>query len=335
MSEAAIPAGGPGRPTLRGHIRIARFDHWVKNFFVLPGMLVALTIDPARLHSMSVWRTVAGLLAVGLVASSNYVLNALLDAPFDRLHHARRNRPAAAGELNLPIAWIEWLAFFALGIAAGACVSLAFVVNLGALWIMGLLYNVPPVRLKDIVYIDVLSEALNNPIRFLAGWYLTGTAAMPIMSLLIAYWMAGCYFMAIKRYAEMRDIRTNGYLALYRKTYASYTEQKLLVGILFYGSLSMLFFGEYMGRYRMEMVVAFPFVAAVMGVYFALAFKPDSAAQRPELLIREPLLMAVIGACAVVIVLMLFVDLPWLHQTFRPTTPVRPSPARQSRSPHR
>jgi hypothetical protein len=34
--------------------------------------------------------------------------------------------------------------------------------------------------------------------------------------------------------------------------------------------------------------------------------------------------MAVVGACAAVIVLMLFVDLPWLHQTFRPTIPVRP-----------
>ena len=53
VSETAIPDSGPGRPTLKGHIRIARFDHWVKNLFVLPGMLVALTIDPARVHSMS------------------------------------------------------------------------------------------------------------------------------------------------------------------------------------------------------------------------------------------------------------------------------------------
>jgi 4-hydroxybenzoate polyprenyltransferase len=189
---------------------------------------------------------------------------------------------------------------------------------------MGVLYNVPPVRLKDLVYVDVLAEALNNPIRFLAGWYLTGTAALPITSLLIAYWMAGCYFMNIKRYAEIRDPRASRYLGRYRKTYAWYTEKNLLVGILFFGSLAMLFFGEYMGRYRLEMVVAFPFVAAVMGVYFALAFKPDSAAERPELLIREPLLMAAIVVCAVVIALMLFVDLPWLHQVFVPSRPAHP-----------
>jgi 4-hydroxybenzoate polyprenyltransferase len=317
-------ARGPAGPSLASHIRIARLDHWVKNIFVLPGMFVALAVDPARLPLMNPWRIAAGLLALCLVASSNYVLNELLDAPFDRQHPLRRHRPAAAGELILPLAWMEWPLFFLLGIAAGACVSRAFVLTLGALWVMGILYNVPPVRLKDIVYVDVLSEALNNPIRFLAGWYLTGTAALPITSLLIAYWMAGCYFMNIKRYAEIRDPRASRYLVRYRKTYAWYTEKNLLVGILFFGSLAMLFFGEYMGRYRLEMVVAFPFVAAVMGVYFALAFKPDSAAERPELLIREPLLMAAIVACAVVIALMLFVDLPWLHQVFVPSRPMRP-----------
>ena len=37
MSTAdALPRG---RPTLRGHIAIARIDHWFKNVFVLPGAL--------------------------------------------------------------------------------------------------------------------------------------------------------------------------------------------------------------------------------------------------------------------------------------------------------
>lgn len=305
--------------TLKGHIRIARFDHWVKNVFVLPGIFVALAIDPACLRTMSAWRAAAGLLAISLVASSNYVLNELLDAPYDRLHPLKRHRPAAAGLISIPLAWVQWAVFFLAGMAAGSAVSRPFLLVLVALWMMGILYNVPPVRLKDIVYIDVLAEAINNPLRFLAGWYLTGTAALPITSLVITYWMAGCYFMAIKRFAEIRDMRTTGKLVPYRRTYQHYTEQKLLVGILFYGSLAMLFFGEYMGRYRLEMVIAFPFVAAVMGVYFALAFKPDSAAQRPELLLREPRLMGTVITCAVVIILMLFVDLPWLHEVFRPS----------------
>ena len=34
---------------------------------------------------------------------------------------------------------------------------------------MGIIYNVKPIRSKDIVFIDVLSESVNNPLRFLLG----------------------------------------------------------------------------------------------------------------------------------------------------------------------
>ena len=307
------------RPTLRGHIRIARFDHWVKNVFVLPGIAVALAIDPARIRLLDPQRLVAGLVAVGLVASSNYVLNELLDAPFDRLHPLKQDRPVPAGEVSIPWAWAEWIFLFLAGLALSALISPAFILSMAALWVMGCIYNIPPVRTKDIPFVDVLAEAVNNPIRFLAGWYMSGTAAVPILSLLISYWMAGCYFMAIKRFAECRDLRCHASRVAYRRCYRYYSEQNLLVSILFHGSLAMLFFGAYMGRYRLEMALSFPFVAVVMAVYFALAFKPDSAAQRPEGLLREPALLAAVLICAAAMILLLYADVPLLHQAFPPT----------------
>ena len=39
-----------------------------------------------------------------------------------------------------------------------------------ALWIMGCLYNFSPVRTKDVPYLDVLTESINNPLRLLLGW---------------------------------------------------------------------------------------------------------------------------------------------------------------------
>jgi len=35
-----------GRASWRGHVAIARVDHWFKNVFVLPGIVVALGTDP-------------------------------------------------------------------------------------------------------------------------------------------------------------------------------------------------------------------------------------------------------------------------------------------------
>src|SRR6266581_7022231 len=74
----------PARPTLFGHIQIARIDHWFKNVFVLPGTIVALSIDPYPLKFALPIRFLLALVAICLIVSSNYVINHVMDAPFDR-----------------------------------------------------------------------------------------------------------------------------------------------------------------------------------------------------------------------------------------------------------
>jgi 4-hydroxybenzoate polyprenyltransferase len=264
-----------------------------------------------------------GFLAVGLIASSNYVINEVLDAPHDRTHPTKCLRPVPAGQVSIPWAYVEWLAFMVAGLVLSWRISLPFTLSMAALWVMGCIYNIPPVRSKDLPYLDVLSEAVNNPLRMLAGWYLTGTAAVPPASLLVAYWMVGCYFMAIKRYAEYHEIADATRSAAYRKSFAYYTSERLLVSILFYASSSMLFFGAFLIRYRMELILAFPLISFVMANYFSLAFRPDSAAQRPEGLYREPVLMIGVTLCAVVMTVLLFVDVPLVHRMFKATELVR------------
>jgi decaprenyl-phosphate phosphoribosyltransferase len=319
----ATPANtaSPRRPALSGYIQIARLDHWVKNVFVLPGVVVALSADRARLASWSWASFVLGMLAIGLIASSNYVLNEILDAPSDLAHPTKRDRPVPAGRVIVAWAYVEWIALMATGLALGFYISRPFALTLLGLWIMGCIYNVPPLRTKDLPYIDVLSEAINNPLRMLAGWYLTGCMLIPPASLLLSYWMVGCYFMAIKRFAEFRDIGDHRQSARYRRSFGFYNDQRLLVAIMFYGSVAMLFFGAFIMRYRVELILAFPLVALVMAQYLSLAFKPDSAVQRPEGLYREPALMGAVIACVVVMVVLLFVNLPILPRIFSPTIP--------------
>jgi hypothetical protein len=92
---------------------------------------------------------------------------------------------------------------------------------------------------------------------------------------------------------------------------------------MFYGSAAMLFLGAFVMRYRLELILAFPLVALVMAIYLALAFKPNSAVQRPEGLYREPTLMAAVVGCAVVAGILLLVDIPGLPQVFTPTAPTQ------------
>jgi 4-hydroxybenzoate polyprenyltransferase len=303
--------------TAKAYIEIARPDHWIKNVFVLPGFVVALSIDRGSLHALSATGVLTGLLAVCMVSSSNYVLNEILDAPSDRVHPHKSTRPVAAGRVWIPAAYFEWILLVAVGLWMGCSVSRSFTAALFGLWIAGCVYNVPPLRLKDVPYLDVLSEGITNPLRMLAGWYLTKSQAAPITSLLIGYWMVGCYFMAIKRYAECREF-TPEVLSSYRKSFRFYSEQRLLTSILFYGSQGMLFLGAFIVRYRLELILCFPLVAFVMASYFNLAFQPNSPVQRPEGLYREPLVVAVL-ICAIVMAVLLFVDIPILHKMFPPT----------------
>lgn len=325
-AEAAPRAAGTEtHATLRGHIEIARIDHWVKNVFVVPGVVAALALEPVAVSAGLALRLALGLLAVCLVASSNYVLNEILDAPYDRLHPTKHCRAVPAGRVSIPLAYVEWLALMAAGIGTGLVISVPFSLALSVLWLMGIVYNVRPIRSKDLPYVDVLSEAINNPLRMLAGWLMVGPTSIAPASLLLSYWMIGAYFMAMKRFAEFRHIGDAARAAAYRRSFRHYSEQRLLVAIMFYGSSAMLFFGAFIMRYRLELVLSFPSVALVMAVYLALAFKDDSAAQAPERLYREPRLMAAVVSCALLMLVLLVVDIPLLHRVFAPTAPVNPS----------
>src|SRR6202007_1922513 len=183
----------------------------------------------------------------------------------------------------------------------------------------GCVYNIQPLRTKDVPYLDVLTESVNNPLRMLLGWYGVTSVLIPPVSLLVSYWMIGCYFMALKRYSELSEIRNRNVAGAYRASFKYYTPESLLVSVMFYASAAMLFLGAFVIRYRMELILGFPLVALTMAVYCKLSFKAGSAVQNPEKLYREPMLMASLAATVVVLGVLLFVRIPALEHFFMPT----------------
>ena len=310
----------------RAHVGIARPDYWFKNVFVVPGIIVALgTVTGVDARSLA-GRIVVGLIAICLIASSNYTLNEVLDAPSDLHHPEKRNRAIPSGRVRPAAAYAQWLVLVVAGMGLALTVSVPFALSLLALWIMAIVYNVPPIRSKDQPYVDVLSEAINNPLRMLAGWFIVTSATMAPASLLLSYWMIGCYFMALKRYAELASIGDHAAAGAYRRSFAYYTPERLIVSIMFYAAAAMLFFGAFCMRYRLELILAFPLVALVMAMYLRVALKPDSAAQNPERLYRERGLMTAVITTTIAMVILLRVDLPVMHRLVTPTAPTQQPP---------
>ncbi|HFQ88943.1 MAG TPA: prenyltransferase, partial [Desulfobulbus sp.] len=273
--------------TIRPYIQIARFDHWFKNVFMLPGVVVALYARPDLLSLATLGHVLVALLATGMVASSNYVLNELLDARFDALHPVKKHRPIPSGLVNKPVAFVQWIVFGLIGLAIALPLGHEFFIVALALWIMGCIYNIPPIRSKDKPYFDVLSESVNNPLRLLLGWYATGITVLPPVSLVLAYWMVGAFFMAVKRFAEYRRINDPAVSAGYRQSFAHYNEERLLTSIIYYAVAFGLFFGIFLIRYRMELILSIPLIAGFIAWYIHLGFLENSPTQYPEHLYRQ------------------------------------------------
>lgn len=317
-SDATTP---PHTPSLRGHLSIARVDHWFKNVFALPGIVLALVVRPDLLSWEIVVPVVVGMLALCLMASSNYTVNELVDAQFDRLHPEKRSRPVPSGQVHVGLGYVQWIVLMLIAAGMAAYVSQGLLITLIVLWVMGALYNLRPIRTKDLPYADVTSEAINNPLRLLAGWFLIEPGGIPPASLLLSYWMVGCYFMALKRFAELRAIDDAATAAAYRKSFAFYTESRLLVSVMFYASAAMLLFGTFIMRYRVELVLGYPFVAWVMAAYLSLSLTDNSEVQRPEELYKVPSLVAALLICAAVLGVLVVVDIPVLHEWLAPWGP--------------
>lgn len=301
------------------YLQIARVDHWFKNVFMLPGIVMALYLDQSVWNAELIPKLLWAFFLVGLVASSNYVLNEILDAETDKKHPVKCNRPVPSGLVNIKIAYLEWLLLGAAGIIGSLTLGFPFFASAATLWTMGCLYNIKPARTKDKPYLDVISESVNNPLRLLLGWYATGTSLLPPLSLLFAYWMIGAFFMAVKRFAEYRRIADPLRAAEYRLSFKHYDEQRLLISIIYYVAAFGLFFGIFLIRYRPELILSIPLIAAVISWYINLGYRPDSPVQYPEKLYRDRGLMVLVLITTVFMILLMFIDLPWLHELFSKT----------------
>jgi 4-hydroxybenzoate polyprenyltransferase len=306
---------------LRDYISLARPDHWFKNVFMVPGIVLAWIAcgQPALLPLLPLIGL--GFVSACLIASSNYTINEWLDAEEDRQHPEKKLRPAAAGRIRPALAYAQWLALAAAGLWTGWLVGVPFFWSAAALFVMGIIYNVRPVRSKDRPYIDALSESVNNPIRLLLGWYCLDCGLVPPASLLLAYWMLGGFFMAMKRFGEMRHLGNPAVAMAYRRSFRVYTPDRLLISVVFYATAFGLFGGIFLIRYRVELILAVPFVAGLMAMYMHLGLLPNSPAQHPEALFRHRPFLLYSCLTALVLLVCVVFRFQWLDRIFETTLP--------------
>lgn len=147
-------------------VRLLRIKQWTKNAVVFAAFVFALGDRNQDLSAWELWKVCLAALAFSLVSSAVYILNDLRDAPQDRLHPVKKNRPIASGAVATAPALGAAAILLAAGLGGAGRLGTDLLAVIGGYLALQALYTL---WLKRIALVDVIVIALGFVLRALAG----------------------------------------------------------------------------------------------------------------------------------------------------------------------
>lgn len=223
----------PTKSKISACIRVIRPYHFVKNFL----LFIPLFIGHQYFNSVALKNIFLGFLVFCFLASSNYLINDLVDLKYDKQHPNKQRRPFAAGELPTAVGIIlaPCLAVFAL--AFSRYLSLSFLLVATSYYLLALLYSFV---IKQKKWLDVICLAILYSIRVFAGMTLIEEG----FSLWLIFFVLSLFFSLalLKRYAELHAMELEKKASLLGRSYQLSDKSKLIFLGYFSGYLSILVF---------------------------------------------------------------------------------------------
>jgi len=192
---------------LRTYFYALRINQWVKNLVVFTAIIFSGQLFNLNLFLKSSY----ALLIFCLLSSTSYVLNDIIDYPYDKKHPIKKFRPIASGELSMPEATFIVFVLSLTSLILALFFSLPFFF-LSLLFI--LLHFFYSFTLKKKPVIDIFTISFSFMLRTFAGEVVTGYH-IPIWLILTIFF--GALFMAsVKRHAELVAYGSETRESLYR-----------------------------------------------------------------------------------------------------------------------
>lgn len=244
----------------RALMQAMRPHQWLKNLLIFLPLLAAHQMD-----AVTMARAVLAFITFGLVASSVYVLNDLLDLPSDRAHPRKRNRPFASG--RLPLRHGLWLTpgLLGAGVLLGGFLGWGFLAVLAVYYATTTAYSL---WLKRQPVVDICALASLYSLRIAAG---AAATAIPISVWLMAFAIFFFFSLAaVKRQAELADAIKAGRDLNARRGYRA--EDLPLVAMMAVGAgyLSILVMALYVNSLAVTQLYSTPEV--LFGICAVLLF---------------------------------------------------------------
>jgi len=285
---------------------------------MFPGVAIALSFNSIPYEQaleLSTLKSVAiSFFALCIASSANYTINEWLDRSFDQIHPYKKHRVASQYNFSGKAVYFQYSILILIVLVTFLFLAQTTSVFIGSLLIMGVLYNVRPVRLKDRIYMDVISESVNNPIRLAIGWHSIMPDKSVPASAFLSFWGIGIFLMSLKRYSEMVMINNPELLGQYRKSFIKWTPEKLIVFTFLGGMIATSFIGVLLVRYRIEYILVLPSFIWIFVEYLKISIKLDPASFAPEKLMEKTKLQLLALLVLAAFLLFTFVDIPLLEK---------------------
>lgn len=297
--------------TVVAAIRLTRPAQWVKNVFVLAGLVFGnrLTSPDAILVAAAAF----GIFC--LLSGAVYALNDARDYREDAHHPTKRFRPVAAGEISPALALVLGFLLAAAGLSAATLLPRTFLVTAACYLGINLFYSLWG---KDRVLLDVILIAIGFVLRALAG---AQALEVEVSAWLLICTFTLCLFLGFgKRRCEIATIRDAGRASNHRATLAHYTPDLLNQLLATTGGIAVITFLLYTldpnTPSHRSMIFTTPLVFYAVFRYAMVIEQGDRTGPTDVLIRDRPFLATVLAWGIITLCLVLFGDRihPYLPQ---------------------
>lgn len=180
--------------TVAGLVRGVRPGQWTKNLLVFAAPVAGgvITQWPAARDSLLAFA------AFCAAAGGTYLLNDARDVEADRQHPTKRNRPVAAGQVPVPIAYLIGAALIVLALVVGFVVTTPLGITVAAYLALTTSYSF---GLKHVPVVDLVAVAAGFVLRAVAG---AAATSLPLSEWFFIVTSAGALLViTAKREAEL------------------------------------------------------------------------------------------------------------------------------------
>ena len=180
---------------LKDYLRLIRIPQWIKNTFLFVPLLFSLNL----FEFSFLGKTIAGFFIFCFTSSIVYIVNDINDVEADKAHPVKKNRPIAAGKIQIKNAYLLAGILAVPILVSLQFFNLEFAILLLTYFLLNLFYTI---SFKHIVILDIFSIAAGFMIRVLSGAF--------IINVEISYWLIlttmfiSLFIASMKRDSELR-----------------------------------------------------------------------------------------------------------------------------------